>query len=117
MKSGGAGPSNLRDGTWHSDGRTRGRKRKYNPQDQVDQEASAGAENGQEPEHANQRGIEIEIIGKAGTDTTDFLVPTGAHEALGCDDRERSARAGRIRLFCAAVVAELGTWGDFLLTT
>jgi len=107
----------LRDGTWHSDGRTRGRKWKYNPQDQVDQEAGAGAENGQEPEHANQRGIEIEIIGKTGTDTTDFLVPTGTHEALGCGDARRSARGRRIRLFCAAVAAKLGTRGDFLLTT
>ena len=107
----------MRDGTWHSDGRTRGRKWKYNPQDQVDQEAGAGAENGQEPEHANQRGIEIEIIGKTGTDTTDFLVPTGTHEALGCGDARRSARGRRIRLFCAAVAAKLGTRGDFLLTT
>src|SRR5271157_4573267 len=99
-----------------SDGQSCRRDRQHNPQNQVDQKTGAGEEDGQEPGDTNQRGIEIEIIGEAGTHTADFLVPAGAHETLGWDDAGWSSRAGRIGLSCATITAEPGTWGDFLLT-
>src|SRR5208337_2103247 len=111
-----AGRSNLRGARGHARAHGRWAERQDNPEDHVGQEAGAGAENSQEPEHANQRGIKIEIIGKTGTDTADLLVRTGAHEALGRGDAGRSARAGHIGLSCATVAAKLGTLGYFLLT-
>lgn len=69
-------------GAGDADGLGCGRARQNNPQDNVDQEAGAGEKDGQEPENADQRRIEIEIFCEACTNTGDFLVSARARETL-----------------------------------
>ena len=50
-------------GAWDADGLGRRRAGQNDPKDDVDKEAGAGEKDRQEPENADQRGIEIKIFG------------------------------------------------------
>jgi len=101
-------------GAWDADGLGRRRAGQNDPKDDVNKEAGAGEKDRQEPENADQRGIEIKIFGEAGANTRDPLVPARTHETLRSSHRgSHCRRAGQIG---ATVVAELGGFSDFLLT-
>ena len=105
--------SDVSGGAGNADGLGSRRDGQNNPKDDVDQEAGAGKKDRQEPENADESGIEIKIIGKAGANAGDLFVPAGAHETLGSNHTwGRSGRTGQIG---AAAVAEFRAVSDFFL--
>ena len=85
------------------------------PENDIEQAAGAGAEHGQQPDDADESGIEIEIVGHARTDAAQFFVAAGAHQALDWGNITASGRRGLASQLGATVVAELRAFSDFLL--
>jgi hypothetical protein len=54
----------------------------------------------------------FEVVSESGADSADFFVGAGTHESLMRAGGGREACGSAFGLFRAAVVAELGTYGD-----
>ncbi len=107
----------MRGGRWNNHRPCGWRQWQDNPEDDVREEAGSGTENREQPNHANDGRIEIEIIRESGAYTADLLIPAGAHQPfprLGPDRTRRSPSRIRGELVAAAVT-EFGAVRDFLL--
>src|SRR6202049_2568320 len=90
-------------------------QRQRDPENEVNQTAGAGEEDGEQPDDADERGIEIEVVGEAGADSANLFVAAGAHQTLGWSGIAAGGRCSLAGQLGAAVVTELGTFNDFLL--
>jgi len=77
------------------------------PEDEVEQAARACAEDGKQPDDADECGIEVEIVGDARADAADFFIAAGAHQALGWSGITSCWWRGLACQLGAAVVTEL----------
>src|SRR5713226_6195519 len=87
----------------------------HNPKNDVSESTSPGTEERKNPNHPNDRGIKVEIVGQAGAHARNFLVGAGAHEFPFAACLRREAWRRSFRLFCAAVVAKLRADRDVFL--
>src|SRR5271156_2431527 len=91
------------------------RLRDYQPGDEVSKHGWNQRErekNQHHPDQANDGGIHVEIFGDAAADAAQFAICGRAHQAL----LRTRCGAGRAILPCAAVVAEIRIFSDFLVT-
>src|SRR5712692_9591014 len=77
----------------------------HNPKNNVGESTSPGTEERKNPNHPNDRGIKVEIVGEASTHARNLFVGAGAHEFPLAACLRREAWRRRFRRFCAAVVA------------
>src|SRR5258708_8079367 len=102
-----------RGGSCHSCGAWRD----GNPQDDVGEQPCSPAQKREQPHDTNNGWVEVEVVGQASGYAGDLLVCRRAHETPSRWARDSvCGRSPRRGLLGAAVVPEIGTVRDFLLT-
>ncbi len=112
----GAFPFRLSRGGSRGVNHFRWREGQNDPEHEVEDQTRPAAKNQQQPNHADNCGIKVEIIRNPGANAADFLVRARTHESPPTHRAMGQARSSAFRLFRAAVVAKLRACHDLFLT-